>query len=185
MPAAAFLSAMPSPDTAEAARPWRRQSGLGAAAFQDECRAWGISAAVFEPGMWRTYEPLLRADFRLFDEYELLPLPPPAAADGGSGGAAAAAASDDGHGEPPCCAPFDFPVTVFWGGADARVTRALVEGWARFVTKGAGRFEIAEMAGAAHLWPIGDRAAKAEWLRRIVARIEAATAAAEGRGGGG
>ena len=38
--------------------------------MQDECREWDISEVVFSPTMWPTYEPLLRADFTLFDEYE-------------------------------------------------------------------------------------------------------------------
>ena len=36
---------------------------------QAECRAWAINEAVFNPALWSTYQPLLRADFRLYDEY--------------------------------------------------------------------------------------------------------------------
>ena len=38
---------------------------------QDECRAWDINEVVFSPDLWRMYQPMLRADFRIFDEYEI------------------------------------------------------------------------------------------------------------------
>ena len=38
---------------------------------QDECRAWDINEVVFSPDLWRLYQPMLRADFRIFDEYEI------------------------------------------------------------------------------------------------------------------
>lgn len=58
--------------------PYGRQTGGGAGtrmfvvsccATQEECRGWDINEAVFSPGMWDMYQPLLRADFKLFDEY--------------------------------------------------------------------------------------------------------------------
>jgi hypothetical protein len=36
---------------------------------QDECRGWDISEVVFTAAMWPTYQPLLRDDFTVFDEY--------------------------------------------------------------------------------------------------------------------
>jgi surfactin synthase thioesterase subunit len=47
------------------------------------------------------------------------------------------------------------------------VSEAHVRGWARF-TRGAVR---AERVAGNHLWPL-DRAAKAEWLGRIAARLD-------------
>eukprot|EP00798_Chlamydomonas_sp_ICE-L_P020966 gene20966-27821_t len=44
------------------------------ASLSAECRAWGINEAVFTPGVWPVYSPLLRADFRIFDEYKFRPL---------------------------------------------------------------------------------------------------------------
>ena len=38
--------------------------------WQDECRGWDINELVFSSGMWPTYQPLLRADFTIFDEYQ-------------------------------------------------------------------------------------------------------------------
>ncbi|KAL6762042.1 Alpha/Beta hydrolase protein [Haematococcus lacustris] len=69
MPSAWFLSAMPAPDIPENMRPWRQQAQLDGPGFQDECRCWDINELVFTPAMWPTYEPLLRADFTLFDSY--------------------------------------------------------------------------------------------------------------------
>ena len=40
MPRKAFLSAMASPDIADAARPWRRQRMLTDAQFQVTCTGW-------------------------------------------------------------------------------------------------------------------------------------------------
>ena len=37
---------------------------------QDECRGWDVNEIVFSTGMWPMYHGLMRADFRLFDEYE-------------------------------------------------------------------------------------------------------------------
>ena len=61
---------MPSPDIPLEDRPWRQQRGLNEEEFKDECRGWDISEVVFSPAMWPTYQPLLRADFTIFDEYE-------------------------------------------------------------------------------------------------------------------
>lgn len=37
--------------------------------FQEECRAWDVNEVVFLPAMWSAFEPLMRADFTLFDQY--------------------------------------------------------------------------------------------------------------------
>ena len=55
--------------------------------------------------MWGTYQPLLRADFTLFDEYR--------------------------HGHAGT-APFSLPITAFWGRRDRRITSDMVHGWRRF-----------------------------------------------------
>jgi medium-chain acyl-[acyl-carrier-protein] hydrolase len=70
LPILAFLSAMPSPDIPFEQRPWRQQRLLNEEEFKEECRGWDISELVFTPAMWPTYQPLLRADFTIFDEYE-------------------------------------------------------------------------------------------------------------------
>ena len=37
--------------------------------FQEECRAWDVNEVVFSAAMWSAFEPLMRADFTLFDQY--------------------------------------------------------------------------------------------------------------------
>ncbi len=138
LPERAFLSAMPSPDIAMDARPWRQQKGLDEAEFKEECREWDISEVVFSPAMWPMYQPLLRADFTMFDEYP---------------------ESDARRASWPV---FDFPIQAFWGTRDRRVSEEMVMGWSD-VTSGA--FRIEEVQGN-HLWPL-DAAAKKTWLGRV------------------
>ena len=37
--------------------------------LQEECRGWDVNELVFSPSLWGTYQPLMRADFTLFDSY--------------------------------------------------------------------------------------------------------------------
>lgn len=145
LPARAFLSAMPSPDIAMEARPWRQQKGLDEAQFKEECREWDISEVVFSPAMWPMYQPLLRADFTMFDEYPEVD---------GSGEAAG--------GRRAAWPVFDFPIQAFWGTRDRRVSEEMVMGWSDVTN---GEFRIEEVQGN-HLWPL-DAAAKKTWLGRV------------------
>jgi surfactin synthase thioesterase subunit len=72
--------------------------------LQEECRGWDINEAVFSPGMWEMYQPMLRADFKLFDEY--IPSNTQQAA---------------------VAAPFASRLRLFWGQSDMRVTEAMVK----------------------------------------------------------
>lgn len=40
-----------------------------AKAVQEECRSWDVNEVVFSPALWGSYQPLMRADFTLFDSY--------------------------------------------------------------------------------------------------------------------
>jgi len=131
MPSRAFISAMPSPDIPMASRPWRQQKDLDEAAFKEECRAWDISEVVFSAAMWPMYQPLLRADFTMFDEYP--------------------------EGRVRRVEKFDFPIQSFWGTRDRRVSEAMVMGWANVTS---GTFRIEEVDGN-HLWPLDASAKKA------------------------
>lgn len=117
MPRIAFLSGMPSPDIPEDERPWRQQGALGEDEFKKECRGWDISEVVFSAAMWPTYQPLLRADFTLFDEYVFT------------------------HGSDGV---FEFPVCSFWGVKDRRVKEHHVKGWRQFTR---GDFECHAIDG--------------------------------------
>ncbi|KAL4451499.1 hypothetical protein ABPG75_007161 [Micractinium tetrahymenae] len=117
MPRQAFLSAMASPDIPWEQRPWRQQRGLNEAQFMEECRGWDVNELVFSAALWGTYQPLMRADFTLFDEYE-----------------------HTHEGAPP----FGFPLTAFWGSRDRRIKQRMVQGWARFTS---GPFQLLEVEG--------------------------------------
>lgn len=76
MPQACIFAAFPGPNLPEADRPWRVNRPMSSAVFADEVKGWdaehfgGAAKVVFEePGWTETWEPLMRADFRLFDEY--------------------------------------------------------------------------------------------------------------------
>lgn len=73
-------------------------------AVQEECRGWDINEAVFSPGVWEMYQPMLRADFRLFDEY----VPSNTTAEAQA-------------------APMASQLRMFWGTQDRRVTEAMVQ----------------------------------------------------------
>lgn len=68
-PARWFLSAMPPPDIPHEQRPWRVSAHLDEEAFKDECRGWDVNDVVFTAAMWPIYQPLMRADFAIFDQY--------------------------------------------------------------------------------------------------------------------
>lgn len=69
-PSAVYLSSMISPDTPENMRPWKKSAGLSDPEFRVECAGWAVNEEVFSSAAWEMFEPLLRDDFRLFDEYE-------------------------------------------------------------------------------------------------------------------
>jgi len=103
-PTILVVSAFPSPTLAVAERPWTELGTLGDdEAFKAECREWNINELVFGESMWKTYEPLLRRDFKCFNDY-------PAWAAGESLG--------------------DVPVRAIRGTDDKRCTRELVARWA-------------------------------------------------------
>jgi len=100
-PAVFVASGFPSPSIPIEDRPWNQSRDLNDADFREECRKWRINDVVFGSQMWSTYEPLLRADFRCFDEY------------------------------PPIgdAAPLSFPVKGVYGTSDDRCTSTLLETW--------------------------------------------------------
>lgn len=62
--------------------PWVCASGVFVAAgsvpvcvacLQEECKGWDVSSIVFSPALWLTYQSIMRADFKLFDQYEYTP----------------------------------------------------------------------------------------------------------------
>ena len=68
-PVHVFVACFPAPDMPVAQRPWPVGAVGDDAALQAECRAWGSNAQLFDSATWRLFAPLMRADFRLFHEY--------------------------------------------------------------------------------------------------------------------
>lgn len=64
-----LLSCMVAPDTPKDQRPWRPARELDSEGLKAECRLWRINQEVFLPEMWKMYEPILRGDFNLIDDY--------------------------------------------------------------------------------------------------------------------
>ncbi|GLC55787.1 hypothetical protein PLESTB_001028800 [Pleodorina starrii] len=157
------LSAMPYPDVPYDKRPWRRQRTLDDTDFKEEMRGWDVNEVVFTRDMWQLYEPILRADCTVFDEYELQP-------DASYDRAVRQASGGNTVEGPPPLEPFDFPISAFWGNQDRRISRGLVAPWARYTR---GGFTLREIAGN-HLWPINNRQAKATWLTELVSALETA-----------
>lgn len=94
--------------------------------------------------MWQMYQPLLRSDFRLFDEYR----------------------ATTRYGS---AAPFSCPLRLFWGAQDRRVGEAMVQGWRAYTTAACS----ASCIDGNHLWPL-QPAAKQAWLAQVAAALEAA-----------
>ena len=99
-PRHASLSALCAPDLPFDQRPWRQQRLLDEEDFKEECRGWNVGEVVFSAAMWPVYQPLMRADFRLFDEYEF---------------------TREGE------RPFEFPLHAYWGTRDPRIKQWMVQ----------------------------------------------------------
>lgn len=142
------VSAFPSPTRPLAERPWVPLNKLDDDdAFKNECRQWNINEIVFSEGMWKTYEPLLRADFKCFNDYP--------AWDGTPVFNEAKAGS--------------FPVRAIYGTSDKRCTKEVVAEWAAVVPD----FAVVDSIDGHHLFPY-DETARYAWFRRVCTAIEEA-----------
>lgn len=145
MPRRAFFGAFPAPSLPVGERPWRRNAELSEGDFQElECKQWDVNPLVFNETMWRTFGPIMRADFRLFDEYQYAR-----------------------EGAPP----FEFPLTAFAATADKKVTRAMVDQWQAFTTSS---FDVVEIEGhhLFPLGQGAMKKAKLEWLTKVAAVLK-------------
>ena len=147
MPEQCFFSAFPFPDIPHRSRPWEINVMLNDEGFREECRRWGINELVFS--MWDVYRPMLRADFHLFDKY------------------------DYAHVDK---APFDWPLTVFYGTGDEMISQEMCCGWETHTT---GSFELLSIDGG-HLFPL-EKQSKLNWLQLIADRLEKVIGQLEGR----
>ncbi len=125
--------------------PLQAQRNLDDAAFKAECRGWDVSdALIADNSMWATYVALMRADFKLFDEYAF-----------GRAGQA----------------PFSFPITTFYAVADRKVTRQMVARWAEHTS---GAFVSHEVKGHhLFVMASGEqKPAKEAWLTTVVDELK-------------
>jgi len=129
MPKAAFFVAFPAPHMPREQRRWRRSSRLNGEKFAEEVRSWdrehfgAAGSVVFQPPLWEErFQPLLRADFELFDRYKF---------------------RHDG-------APrFSFPIHAWhFSGDEGRVRRDMVELWRDWTDAG---FECRSLDGLGHV----------------------------------
>lgn len=77
MPEAAFFCGFVGPHLPVAQRPWGRSKNMDANGIKEELMKWdsthftGAGKVVFdEPNWTSTWQPMMRADFQLYDEYE-------------------------------------------------------------------------------------------------------------------
>lgn len=143
MPEHAFFSCFPGPDIPSGERPWRINSNLSEGDFKEEARGWDVNEMVFTQ-LWTTYQPIMRADFSMFDQYEYRR-----------------------EGEPP----FSFPLTTYYATWDRRITSAMVQGWQPFTD---GAFELVKVEGhhLFPLGLEEQKPAKTHWLSDIVSRLD-------------
>lgn len=118
-----------------------RNTGLSDAELKVEARQWDANEVLFtDGGMWRAYEPLMRADFTVFDTYP---------------GCYPALVGSD----------LEVPILRLNGAEDKRITSDLMGGWDQFSSK--CEEKIVTIPGAHHMWPTV-KEPKAIWLAEIV-----------------
>ena len=145
LPTAFCVACFPPPDLAMNERPWRKSRQLEEDAFREECRAWDINPSVFRPGIWEAFQPMLRADFQLFDEY---------------------VHESEGPGDRTA---FQFPIVAYAAQDDRYISRELVEGWGRFSS---ASFTMPPCVTGHHLF-IFDDAQKEAWFDHLVNEVAA------------
>jgi len=145
-----LISSFPSPTIPCAQRPWTPQSQLpNKIEFQEECKKWNVNDIVFTDGMWKMYEPLLRADFTCFDEYpEINPE------------------------ENAFKIPSETRVSAFWASLDKRCTKDVVNEWYKVTSPNCFQLLEPPITGH-HLFPY-DEAARHLWFKRAISEIEIA-----------
>ena len=111
----------------------------------EEGRGWNVNEIVFQASNWKTFSPMMRDDFTLFDEYTYTPLPPHV-----KGGA------------------FPFPITTRYFVDDGRCKKAHLELWKAFTTEKLS-FTCDEFDGN-HLF-FYDVPARAKYMEDLVKKL--------------
>eukprot|EP00930_Biecheleria_cincta_P040148 TRINITY_DN27533_c0_g1_i1.p1 TRINITY_DN27533_c0_g1~~TRINITY_DN27533_c0_g1_i1.p1 ORF type:complete len:399 (-),score=81.31 TRINITY_DN27533_c0_g1_i1:41-1237(-) len=109
MPKAAFFITFPAPHMPETKRPWRQNARLNEEQMREETVSWdkthfaGPSKVIFDEPAWtEQWGPMMRADFKLFDEYKFK------------------------HAGAP---RFDFPLHCWWAEGEHLIKQDMVELW--------------------------------------------------------
>lgn len=144
MPLASFLMAFPAPHMPESKRNWHKNRGMDDKQFREELMNWdrehftGAGKIVFDETAWKeTWEPLMRADFCLFDEYKFK------------------------HAGAP---KFSFPIHAWHFEGEYFNTAEQVEMWKDWTT---GQFDFQVMKGMGHLTCVYKPDMKKEYFKRV------------------
>lgn len=128
MPKAGFFITFPAPHMPESQRPWRQNVKLNDEQMQEELTDWdrahftGAGKVVFDAPAWKeSWEPLMRADFKLFDEYKFRH-----------------------EGSPK----FDFPLHAWWSEEEHYVKENMVKMWEDWTSN---TFDFQVLKGMGHL----------------------------------
>jgi len=128
MPKAAFLMAFPAPQLPVESRPWRQNKSLTDVEMRQEVLDWdrdhftGAGKIVFNsPGWEEQWEPLMRADFQVFDEYDF---------------------------QHAGAAKFDFPIHAWHFSEEHYNKPEMIQLWGEWTN---GSFEFRTMQGMGHL----------------------------------
>jgi len=140
-PVRLLLACFPPPHLPLELRPWRASAGLTDPELQTEARRWNINELVLEPAMWAAFAPLLRADYRLFDEAPVHPIP----------------------GTQGSMDLLDCPFTLWFARQD-HITEDLVARWGELT---AGTSTVQQLEGH-HLF-VQDAAQKGAWFDAVAA----------------
>jgi len=150
MPKAAFWMAFPAPHMPEAQRKWHRNRGMPEEKFKKELLDWdkdhfgGAGKIVYDEPAWKeTWQPLMRADFCLFDEYKFK------------------------HGGAP---RFDFPIHAWHFENEYYNTEDMIKMWQDWTTAGKADFQV--MKGMGHLTCMYKPEQKKEYFAKVVDHIK-------------
>eukprot|EP00406_Dinophysis_acuminata_P071965 CAMPEP_0179251710 /NCGR_PEP_ID=MMETSP0797-20121207/21830_1 /TAXON_ID=47934 /ORGANISM="Dinophysis acuminata, Strain DAEP01" /LENGTH=389 /DNA_ID=CAMNT_0020959499 /DNA_START=32 /DNA_END=1201 /DNA_ORIENTATION=+ len=154
MPKAAFFNAFPAPHMPKSRRPWGESAKMDDAALRAALTKWdadhltGAGKVVFDEPQWMPiYEPQMRADFRLFDEYKFR------------------------HTGAP---KFDFPIYAWHFEKEAYNTADMIEMWKDWTS---AKFDHCVMKGMGHLTCFYKPDCKTEYFTKVLNVIKEEAAA--------
>mmetsp|Transcript_136023 Transcript_136023/g.302938 ORF Transcript_136023/g.302938 Transcript_136023/m.302938 type:complete len:468 (+) Transcript_136023:91-1494(+) len=143
LPKAAFLMAFPAPQLPETEHPWRKSKQLDDAQLREELLNWdrghyaGSGREVLGLNWQSNWEPVIRADFRLFDEYVF---------------------------QHAGASKFDFPIHAWHFDGEHYITSNMVKSWRTWTS---GNFDYSEMEGMGHLTCFYEPELKQRYFQKV------------------